>query len=296
MRILVTGASGFVGSALVSELIAAGHRVVGLARSDVAAAVVEHLGAAVFRGSLEQPESICEAAAACDAVAHLGFSHDFSRHAEAVEMDRRVIEALLETCAGAHKPLVITSGTALAAVPGRVALEADLPPERAPPRAATEALIRTAATHGLRGSIVRLAPTVHGAGDHGFVPMLIALARKSGVSAYVGEGDNRWPAVHRLDAARLFRLALEQAPAGACLHGVAETGVPMREIAQCIAEGLGVGLRSLDAGAAAEHFGWLARFVGVDNPTSSAATQQRYGWQPTGPGLIEDLRSAGYFG
>lgn len=295
MRVFVTGATGFIGQAVVRELITAGHSVLGLARSDAGAEALSQAGIAVQRGDLSDPAGLAAAARACDGVIHLAFIHDFNAHLAAVETDRQAVLAMLDALEGSQKPIVIASGTALAAS-GRIATEDDPPNPQVSPRAQTENLIIEAAARGVRGSVMRLSPTVHDRGDHGFVPRLIGMARAKGVSAYIGDGANRWPAVHRLDAARLFRLALEQAPAGTRLHAAAEEGIPFHVIAEAIGAGLGLPVRSLPTDAAAEHFGWMARFASIDGPASSAKTRTAFGWQPQGPGLLADMRQGGYFG
>jgi nucleoside-diphosphate-sugar epimerase len=294
MRVFVTGATGFIGSAIVGELLAAGHEVLGLVRSDASADTLARLGVGAHRGELSDTDSLVAGARACEGVIHTAFIHDFSQFDANVEIDRRAVAALAGALEGSGKPLVITSGTALLA-PGHTGTEQDAPRPGAP-RAASEAIVLAAAGRGVRGSIVRLPPSVHGAGDHGFVPALIGIARRTGVAAFVGDGANRWPAVHRLDAARLFWLALEQAAPGARLHGAAEDGIPMRAIAEAIGAGLGVPVRSLTEDEAATHFDWMARFVAIDNPTSSALTRSSLGWNPREPELLTDMRDSGYFG
>jgi nucleoside-diphosphate-sugar epimerase len=295
MRVFVTGATGFIGEAVVRELLGAGHRVLGLARSEASAAALARWGGEAHRGELTDAESLTTGARACDGVIHLAFIHDFSAYAAACEMDRRAVEALAGALEGSGKPLVVTSGTALL-TPGRIGTEADAPMSgNAAPRAVSEVAAMAAAGRGVRASVVRLPPSVHGTGDHAFVPALIGIARRTGVSAFVGDGSNRWPAVHRLDAARLFRLALENAPPGARLHGVAEEGIPLRAIAEVIGAGLGVPVRSLGENEARTHFDWLGAFAAIDNATSSARTREALGWSPTGPGLLTDMREGGYF-
>ena len=296
MRVFLTGATGFIGSAIVQELLAAGHQVLGLARNDAAADSLSHLGITAHRGDLADPASLVTAARACDGVIHTAFIHDFSAYAASVETDRVAVHALARALDGSGKPFVITSGTAMVAsvASGRTATEEDTPAPGTH-RAEAEAAALAAANHGVRSSVVRLSPTVHGAGDHGFVPMLIGIARSKGVSAYIGDGANLWPAVHRLDAARLYRLALEQATPAARLHGVAEEGIPMRSIAETIGAGLGLPVRSLTQEEAQAHFEWMARFVALDNPTSSAATRKTFEWIPKGPDLLTDLKESGYF-
>ena len=294
MRIFVTGATGFVGSAVVQELLTHGHQVLGLTRSSQGAQALKAAGAEIHHGSLEDPDSLRRGAEAADGVAHLAFIHDFSKYQENIDTDGRVIAALTDALASSGKPLVTTFGAGLLA-PGRTPTEDEAANPAMNPRAALEPLALAAAERGVRASFVRLPPTVHGAGDHGFVPMLIATARQKGFAAYVGDGGNRWPAVHRLDAARLYRLALESAAAGTRLHAVAEEGVPMREIAQTVGEGLALPVRGLAPEEAAGHFGWMARFVAMDAPASSALTRARFPWQPREISLLADLRENGYF-
>ncbi|PQV62681.1 Nucleoside-diphosphate-sugar epimerase [Abditibacterium utsteinense] len=295
MRIFLTGATGFIGSAIVQELLTAGHQVLGLARSDDKAQALTRLGIEAHRGNLLDTESLAAGARACDGVIHTAFIHDFANVsiAEAAEVDQRVVAAMVAALESTDKPLVIASGTAGVASE-RLATEEDVPVVITG-RAVCEEMVRAAASRGVRGSIVRLPPTVHGAGDKGFVPMFIDIARRTGLAAFVGDGANRWAAVHRLDAARLFRLAAENAEPGARLHGVAEEGVPMREIAQTIGEGLGVPVRGIGPDEAGAHFGWMAGFVALDNPTSSVLTREALGWEPKEIGLLTDLRESGYF-
>jgi len=293
MRVFVTGATGFIGSVVVQDLINSGHQVLGLSRSDEGAKALATAGAQVQRGDLEDLESLRSGAAASDGVIHTAFIHDFSKFKENCEIDRRAIETLGSALAGSGRPLVVTSGTGLLAH-GRLATEDDLPRSDSPmPRVSEQAAIAFV-SQGVRVSIIRL-PQVHDRDKQGLVTYLIAVAREKGISAYIGDGLNRWPAVHRLDAAPLYRLALERGPAGARYHAVAERGVPVREIAESIGRGFRIPVVALSPAEAAGHFGWLAMFAGFDMPASSALTQQRLGWRPTGPGLIADLKAMKYF-
>jgi nucleoside-diphosphate-sugar epimerase len=306
MRVFVTGASGWIGSAVVPELIGAGHEVVGLARSDASAGALTAAGAEVLRGTLDDLDGLRSTAAASDGVIHLAFKHEIAFSGDfqgAADADRRAVETFGDALAGSDRPLVIASGT-LGAAPGRVATERDghgpastMAAFGAGPqtRWATAELTLSLAARGVRSSVVRLPPTNHGDGDNGFMATLVGIAREKGVSGYIGDGTNRWPAVHRLDSARLFRLALEAAPAGSTLHAVADEGVPIRDIAEVIGRHLDLPVVSIAPEDAGEHFTWLAGFLGLDAPASSALTREQMGWQPTQPGLIEDLEQGHYF-
>jgi nucleoside-diphosphate-sugar epimerase len=290
MRVFVTGATGFIGSAVVKELIAAGHQVLGLCRSDEKAASLAAAGAEVHRGSLDDADSLKKGAVRSDGVIHLAFNHDFSKFAANCEDDRRVIKALGSALAGSDRPLIVTSGTGLAnTVPGQPATEdgAVISSDMIP-RAASEEAAASVAADGVNVSVVRL-PQVHDTVRQGLITYAIAIAREKGVCAYVGDGRNRWPAAHVLDTARLYRLALEKAEPGAKYHGVAEEGVPLCEIAEAIGRRLKMPVKSIAAQEAQAYFGWLAMFAGHDVPASSALTRKKLGWQPTGPGLIADL-------
>ncbi|MES0179062.1 SDR family oxidoreductase [Mesorhizobium sp. M0025] len=295
MRIFVTGATGWVGSAVVEDLMAEGHEVAGLARSSASAEKLAATGAQVVRGSVEDIEVLRAAAGAVDAVIHTAFNHDWSRFAENCAADKRAIEALGAELEGSERPLIVTSGVALLA-PGRLATEADVAPpvtERFP--RASEAVVEELRNRGVQATTVRLAPTVHGVGDHGFVPRLAGIARDKGVSAYIGDGRNRWPAVHRLDAARVFCLALDHAADGP-FHAVAEQGVAMKDIAEAIARRFDLPLVSKSADEAGEHFGRFAQFVGIDAPTTSDRTRAVLDWKPEQWGLLDDLAKPDYFG
>jgi nucleoside-diphosphate-sugar epimerase len=300
MRIFVTGASGWIGSATVVELIGAGHQVVGLARSEGSAAALAAAGAEVERGTIDDLGTLRAAAAGSDGVVHLAFKHDLAfsgSYQAAANADCCAVETFGEVLAGSDRPLVIASGT-LGVTVGRVSSERDghgpvsrLAHEGGGPRARWETgeMTLALASIGVRSSVLRLPPTVHGEGEHGFIASLIGIAREKGVSGYIGDGSNRWPAVHRLDAARLFRLAVENAPAGSTLHGVADQGVAVRDIAKVIGRHLEVPVVSISPEDAGEHFTWLAGFLGLDSPASSALTRELLGWEPTHPALIDDL-------
>src|ERR1700732_1087253 len=293
MRVFVTGATGFIGTAVVRELIDLGHQVLGLARSDAAAKSLVAAGAGVHRGSLEDLDSLRSGAADADGVIHTAFIHDFSNYVPAAEADRRAIETLRGALAGSDRPLIVTSGTLLAQRQGSLASEEDAPNPSFPRKSEESAL--ALAAHGVRASVLRLPPSVHGSGDHGFVPRLISIAREKGVSAFISDGLSRWPAVHRLDAANLYRLALEKDSVAARYHGVADEGIPTREIAEVIGRHLNVPVVSKSREEAADHFGWIALFFGMDGPASSSQTQERLGWRPVQPGLIADLNAEHYF-
>src|SRR5450755_3721511 len=302
MRVFVTGASGWIGSAVVPELISAGHQVTGLARSDASAAALTAAGVQVHRGTLDDLGSLRDAAAASDGVIHLAFKHDLAFTGDfqgAADADRRAVETFGDALAGSGRPFVIASGT-LGVAPGRVATERDGHGEPDPAvaamagagpltRLATAELVLSLASRGVRSSVMRLPPTNHGDGDNGFMATIVGIARDKGVSGYIGDGANRWPAVHRLDAAHLFRLAVEKAPAGSVLHAIADEGVPIRDIAEVIGRHLFVLVVSTAPENAAGHFTWLAGFLGIDAPASSTLTRELLGWQPTHPGLIDDL-------
>jgi nucleoside-diphosphate-sugar epimerase len=294
MLVFVTGASGWIGSVVVSELLKTGHQVLGLARSEAAATAVAALGAQVWSGSLDDLDSLRAAAAMSDGVVHLGYNHDFSRMQEAAQTDLAAIEAIGATLAGSGRPLVIASGV-LGLVQGRTATERDVPDPGLHPRIAGAQAALSLATQGVRSSIVRFAPTVHGAGDHGFMATLVSIAANKGVSGYIDDGTSRWPAVHRLDAGNLVCRAVQDAPAGTVLHAVAEDGVATRAIAEAIGAGLDVPVVSVPAEQASDHFGWLARFFGTDSCASSELTRELLGWEPTHPRLIADLREGYYF-
>lgn len=295
MHVFVTGATGFVGTQVVKRLLGAGHHVTGLARSDGSAAKLKAAGADVLRGDLTDRDSLVAGTKAADAVIHTAFIHDFANFAASAETDRRAIETMGAALAGSGRPLLVTSGTGLAAG-GEIVTE-DTPAATEGPvsiRAATENVVLALAEQGVGAAVVRLPPTVHGAGDHGFVPILIDIARQKGVSAYVDAGENTWAAVHVNDAARVYVLALENGGAGVRHHAVAEEGTPFREIAGAIGRGLDLPVKAIAPDEAADHFGWFAHFAQMGVRASSRQTQERLGWQPTGPGLIADMEGC-YF-
>jgi nucleoside-diphosphate-sugar epimerase len=296
MRILVTGASGWIGSASVKELISAGHHVLGLARNDESAAKIAGLGVEAVRGSLDDVASLRSAAEQAEGVVHLGYNHDFSQMAAAAQTDRTAIEAFADALQGTGGPLLIASGT-LGLAPGRVGTEEDMPNAAVHPRVANAAYTLGLAERGIRSMVVRFAPTVHGAGgDHGFVAVLARFAREKRVSGYIGEGLNRWPAVNRLDAGKLVQLAIDKAPPGSVLHAVAEDGVVTRDIATALGQFLDVPVESVPADQAQAHFDWLGMFFGADAPASSARTRALLGWNPTHGTLLEDIAAGHYPG
>ncbi len=295
MRVFVTGATGFIGSAIVQELINAGHKVTGLARSAASAAKLIAAGAAVHQGDLEDLESLRSGASAADAVIHAGFIHDFTRFAEVCEVDKLAIRTLAEILAGSDRPLIVTSGTALVS-PGSLATE-DIIATFNPlfPRA-SELEADAFASRGVRAASIRLSPSVHGEGDlRGFIPTMINIAREKGFAAYIGDGLNRWNAVHRLDAAHLFRLAVENATAGTKYHAVGDESIQVKTIAEAIGKGLNLPVRAISRQEAGEHFGWFSGFASIDCPASSKLTQERLSWHPHHPSLLSDLENSFYF-
>jgi len=294
MRVFVTGATGFIGSTVVRELTDAGHQVLGLARNDAGAQSLTAAGAQVHRGDLEDLESLRSGAASCDAVIHTALIHDFSKFVANCEIDRRAIEAMGDALAGSNKLLIVTSGTGMGnALPGQPATEDHFDSNHPNPRKASEVAAAQVAARGVKVAVVRL-PQVHDTVKQGLVTYAIQVAREKGVSAYVGDGRNRWPAAHRVDTAHLYRLALEKGDGGVRYHAVAEEGVPAREIAEVVGGGLKVPVVSLTPEEAAGHFGWLAPFVAFDMPASSAQTREKLGWNPTGPGILTDLENMRY--
>lgn len=296
MRVFVIGASGWIGSAVVGELLAAGHNVTGLARSDAAAAALDARGVRVQRGNLDSPDSLLSATADADAVVHLANKHDFSNPAVSNRAERATVQLIGDTLAGSHRAFVLASGVAGLAN-GRPSTERDVSRAYGPdaPRGGSENLALEFTDRGVGVVSVRFAPTVHGVGDHGFISSIVGAATTNGVSGYVGDGANRWPAVHRSDAARLVRLGLESAQPGSVLHAVAEKGIPTRDIAQAIGDGLGMPIASIAQDDAATHFGWIGAFLGMDIPSSSELTRAQLNWTPTGPTLAEDIASGAYF-
>lgn len=295
MRVFVTGASGFVGSAVVDELLNAGHRVLGLARTDSAAEKLANAGAEVHRGDIEDLESIKAGVAQCDAVIHTAFNHDFSRFAASCAWDRQVILALGEALEGTAKPLIITSGIGVLRYDRLITEDDKAVSAEVMPRGATEEAANTVAENGGNVYIVRLPPSVHGQGDHGFVPLLIGIAKEKNEAAYIGEGQNKWPAVHRLDAAVLYRLAIEQQPAQKVFHAVAEEGIPFKQIITAIGQGLAIPVVSKEGEAADAYFGWFRHFAGMNCMASSEQTRNILGWQPTHTGLLQDMGAPGVY-
>ena len=296
MRVFVTGASGWIGSAVVDELLVNGHEVVGLARSDASAAAVESKGAVVQRGDLDDLDSLRAGAEQADAVIHLAFKHDFDNYAASGAAERAAVEAFGDVLEGSGRALLLASGTAIPGL-GRPLTEADASPFSGPDamRGGSEALAVSFVDRGIRPVALRFAPTVHGqGGDHGFVAVLAGIAQRTGVAGYVGDGTNRWTAVHRLDVATMVRLALEKAPAGSVVHGVAEEGIETRVIAAALGAALGVPTASIAPDEAAAHFGWIGGFFGLDVPASSARTRELLGWEPTHPTLLEDIAAGAY--
>lgn len=287
MKVFVTGATGFVGSAVVRELVGAGHRVLGLARSDAGAAALAAAQVEVLRGSLEDLESLKRGAAAADGVIHTAFIHDFASYAANAEVDKVAITAMADTLAGTDKPLLVTAGCL--GLPTE-----DASPPAGFPRKSEEAAL-AAAARGIRAMVIRLPPSVHGEGDHGFVPALVTFAREKGLSMYVGEGRNPWSAVHRLDAAKLYRLALEKGTSGARYHGIADEGIPTRQIAEIIGKRLGVPAVSKTPEEATRLLGFIGHVLSLGGHTSSARTRELLGWTPAEPGLVHDLEHGSYF-
>lgn len=294
MRVFVTGATGFIGTALVQELINNGHQVLGLARSEASAQKLAAAGAEVHLGDIENLDSLRSGAANADGVIHAGFIHDFTRFAEVCQADKMAIETIGEILAGSDRPFIVTSGTAIVS-PGLLALEDVKPPVNPAWPRASEQTADAVSDLGIRAATIRLAPSVHGEGDlHGFIPMLVNIARQKGVSAYIGEGLNCWNAVHRLDAVQLFRLALENAKPKARYHAVGDEAITVRSIAEAIGKQLGLPAVSITPEEAAEHFGWFAQMAGIDCPASSQWTRQQLNWQPTHPGLMDDIEAGIY--
>jgi nucleoside-diphosphate-sugar epimerase len=295
MRVFVTGASGWIGSAVVDDLLAAGHEVTGLARSDASAAAIEAKGARVRRGDLDDLDNIRAGAKDADAVIHLANKHDFVNPAVSNAAERAAVQTIGDTLVGTGRAFLLASGVA-ALAQGRPATEDDASPFHGPdsPRGGSENLALEYVERGVRAVSLRFSPTVHGTSDHGFIAVLAAIARQRGVSGYPGDGTNRWAAVHRLDAARLVTLGLEKAPAGTRLHAVAEEGIPTREIAEAIGRAFDLPVTSIDADAVQDHFGWIGAFFAMDLSATSTATRELLGWTPTGPTLIEDLAAGAY--
>ena len=296
MRVFVTGASGWIGSAVTSELLAQGHEVLGLARSDAAAQKVAASGAEVLRGDVQDIDVLRAGAEQADGVIHLAFRHDIAwtgRFDEAAASDRRAIEVFGEVLAGSDRPLAIASGLA-GLNPGGIATEQDTPNDEVSPRVASERAALGLADRGVRSMSVRFAPTVHGTGDHGFIARIIDADRSHHAAGYIGNGENRWPAVHRSDAARLVRLGIERAPGGSVLHAVAEEGIAMRDVAEAIGRRFELPAAAISPEEAGARFGFIGQFVGLDIPASSVITRELLGWEPTGPTLVEDIEAGAY--
>lgn len=295
MRVFVTGASGFVGSAIVKELLSAGHKVLGLVRSEDKAKQLISNGAEAYYGNLDEPESLIDGTSQCDAVIHTAFNHDFSRYKENCENDRKIITLLGNALAGSNRPLVVTSGIGIINSDGLIT-EDDLPPSSdIAPRAASEEAANALAEKGAKTYIVRLPPTVHGQGDHAFIPVIVGIAKEKGVSAYVDSGENKWSAVHRLDAARVYRLIIEQQPKQKVFHAAGEQGIAFKDIAAAIGKGLGIPVISKTASEAAAHFGWIHHFVAIGVPASAQKTMDTLGWLIQEPGLLDDIAASVYF-
>ena len=287
MKVFVTGASGFIGSAVVKELLAAHHEVTGLARSDASAKIISDAGAQVLKGSLDDMDSLKRGALEADGVIHTAFIHDFSQYAKAAEADKTAIEIMGDVLKGTNRPIIVTGGILGLPKTGGVVTEAD--PEPALPRA-SEATAIALAENGVNASVIRLPPSVHDKGDKGFIPFIINMARKKGVAAYVGDGSNRWPAVHRLDAAHAFCLALEKAAKGSRYNAIGDEGISVREIVETIGKCLNLPVESISPDGAPGHFEWMSRFITFDSPATAYKTQEQLGWQPEHIGLIEDMK------
>lgn len=288
MRVFVTGASGFIGSAIVENLLAAGHQIVALARSDASEKLLKSLGVEVLRGSLDDLDTLKDGAAGSDGVIHCAFIHDFTDYANSVKKDQLAIQTLGAALEGTNRPLIVTSGL-VGISNNRPIMEQDQANLEKFPRGLAEEITISFSSKGVRSSLIRLPPSVHGKGDHGVVPGLIAIARKKGVSVYIGDGLNRWPSVHRIDAAQLYRLALEKGTAGARYHGVADEGIVFRDIAELIGKRLNVPVVSKPIEEAVDHFGWFGRLILLDSQTSSKHTQEEFGWKPTQTSLLADI-------
>ncbi|OSQ37218.1 SDR family oxidoreductase [Thalassospira mesophila] len=293
MRVFVTGATGFVGSAVVQELLSAGHDVLGMVRSDASAQLLAKTDAVVHRGDVTDLDSLRAGVEGCDAVIHTAFNHDFSKFAENCENDRHAITAMGEVLAGSTRPMIVTSGIGLLASNGVV--DEDTKVNDASPRAGSEHATRALMDKGVKASLMRLPPSVHGKGDHGFVPILIGMAREKGMAAYIGDGQNSWSAVHRFDAAKAYRLAIETGDGLPVYHPVGESNIPFKDIATAIGAGLNLPVKSVSGDEIGEYFTWFSHFAAINLRASNAKTCQNLGWQPTGPGLRDDMRNSDYF-